>query len=234
MDFTTINKYFSIAQKKYQQEKDTGAISNCTYFKKNLIVSRLMAQHTIDQYNMTCDEYNRLRRMKQRFQHQGVIINTLNTQIAALSEKCEKIQSLIASLGGVICASLDGWQYYGASYEDLFNFCCCSEKTIADMKESIRMGTTLFSDLVCIHYPDDKSKEEFIDISKYAPMTHAVKEYMCEQLENACKNNNVREKVNNKLFELFPEIKECCLIESVDDFGDTVYTDLDGNIINMD
>lgn len=234
MDFNQIKQYFKYAQKKYQQEKDNGTISEQTYYKKCLVISRLVAQYTIDEYNKACDEYNKLRRMKQRFQQQGVVITTLDTQIAVSADKCKKIQDLIASLGGLICISLDGWQCFGATYEDLYNFCCCSEKTISDMKKDIDDGTVLFSDLVCIHYPDYKDKGDFIDICKYAPITHAVKEHMHEQMKTACKDRDIRDKINNKLFELFPDLEDCCLMENTDEFGDTIFTDLDGLPIDFD
>lgn len=234
MNFSEMKQYFLYSQKKYKQESDKGTISKRTYFKKCLIISRMMAQYAIDEYNKSCDEYNKARRMKERFKYQGVAITTLDTQIAVQAQKCEEIQSLIAALGGVICTSLDGCQCCGASYDDLFNFCCCSENSVADMKKSISEGITEFSELVCIHYPDYKGKGDFIDISHYAPLTHSVKEYMCEVFEKACENREIRDKVNNKLFELFPDLKDCCMIKSTDDEGNEIFTDLDGLPIDFE
>lgn len=234
MDYDKIKQSFQYAQRKYQKEKDNGEISLRTYYKKNLVISRLMAQYTIDEYNKACDSYNKLRRMKQRFNQQGVVIATLDAQIIIPAMKCQSIKDFIATLGKSICVCLDGWQCFGATYEDLYNFCCCSEKTISEMKESINDGTVLFSDLVFIHYPDYKENGNFIEICKYAPITHAVKEYMCEKMKKACKNSEIRDSINNKMFELFPDMKDCCIIKSVDEFGDTIYTDVDGNIIDME
>lgn len=97
-----------------------------------------------------------------------------------------------------------------------------------DMKKDIADGTELFSDLVFIHYPDYKDKGDFIDICKYAPITHSVKEHMQQEMKTACKDRDIQEKINNKLFELFPDLEECCVIETEDEFGDTILTDLDG------
>lgn len=236
MNFTTMNQYFVYAQKKYKEEHDNGTISNYTYCKKCLVLSRLMAQHTIDKYNDAYDDFNKLRRMRERFKYQGVSITTLDMQIAFLLKRCKEIKSFIALLGGAICDCLDGCQCCGATYEDLYNFCCCSEKTISEMKENIRdfQGITLFSELVCIHYPDDKNNGVFIDTCDYAPITHAVKEYMCERMKKACKNSEIRDSINNKMFELFPDMKDCCIIKSVDEFGDTIFTDLDGLPVDFD
>lgn len=234
MDYDKIKQYFQYAQRKYQTEKDNGEISLLTYYKKNLVISRLMAQYTIDEYNKAYDKYNTLRRMKQRFMQQGVVIATLDAQIIIPAMICQSIKDFIATLGKSICVCLDGWQCFGATYEDLYNFCCCSEKTISDMKESIADGTVLFSDLVFIHYPDYKENGDFIDISKFAPITHSVKEHMKKEMKTACKDKEIREKINNKLFELFPDLEDCCIIKSVDEFGDTIYTDVDGNIIDME
>lgn len=228
MDYNKIKQYFQYAQKKYQTEKDNGTISKQTYFKKCLVISRFMAQYTIDEYNKACDKYNKLRRMKKCFQQQGVTIITLDTQIAVSADKCKKIQDLIATLGKSICVCLDGWQCFGATYEDLYNFCCCSEKTISEMKESIADGTVLFSDLVFIHYPDYKENGDFIEIFKYAPITHSVKEHMKKEMKTACKDREIKDIINNKLFELFPDLEDCCVIATEDEFGDTILTDLDG------
>ncbi len=228
MNFSKMKQYFLYSQKRYKQESDKGTISKRTYFKKCLVISRMMAQYAIDEYNNAYDEYNKVRRMKEQFKHQGVAITTLDTQIDIQSKKREEIRSLIATLGGIISASLDGWQCCGASYDDLFNFCCCSENSIAEMRKSISEGTTDFSELVCIHCPDYKGKGDFIDIGCYAPLTHSVKEYMCAEMEKACENRDIADKVNNKMFEMFPELKDSCMIKSTDEFGEEVWTDLDG------
>ncbi len=234
MNFSKMNKYFLYSQKKYNKEMKKGITSKRTYFKKCLVISRMMAQYTIDKYNKSCDEYNKVRRMKERFEHQGVAITTLDTQITVQSKKCREIRSLMATLGGIICTSLDGWQCCRASYDDLFNFCCCSQKSIADMKKSISEEITDFSELTIIHYPDYKGKGDFIDIGCYAPITHSVKEYMLKEMKKACKDRDIRDKVNNKLFELFPELKDSCIIKSTDEFGDDVWTDLDGLPIDFE
>lgn len=228
MEYNQIQQYYSYALKKYREEKDSGAISEQAYFKKCLIISRFMAQYTIDEYNEAWDKYNKLRRMKERFKLQCVSITTLDKQMILSLKKCKELKALIASLGGLICNSLDGWQSLGITYEDLYNFCCCSEKTISDMKKSIDEGIVLFSDLVCINYPDDKNKGDFVDIHKYAPLTHCVIEHLCEQMETACKDKDLRGKINNKLFKIFPEIKDCCLLKYDDEDGNTLFTDLDG------
>ncbi len=122
MNYSKMKKYFLYSQKKYNEEMKKGITSKHTYFKKCLVISRMMAQYTIDEYNKASDVYNNVRRMKERFEHQGVAITTLDTQIAVQSKKCREIRSLMATLGGIICTSLDGWQCCGASYDDLFNF----------------------------------------------------------------------------------------------------------------
>lgn len=228
MDYVKIKQYFQYAQRKYQAEKDNGEISLLTYYKKNLVISRLMAQYTIDEYNKAYDKYNTLRRMKQRFKQQGVVITTLDAQIIVPVMICQSIKDFIATLGKSICVCLDGWQCFGATYEDLYNFCCCSEKTISEMKKDIADGTVLFSDLVFIHYPDYKENGNFIQICKYAPITHSVKAHMKNEMKTACKDRDIREKINNKLFELFPDLEDCCVIATEDEFGDTILTDLDG------
>lgn len=234
MDYSKMRQYFLYSNKKYQEEWDKGIISKRTYFKKCLVISRMMVQYAIDEYNKASDRYNRITHLKERFKHQGVAITTLETQIAVQSKKCEEIRSLIANLGGIIRVSLDGWQCCGASYDDLFNFCCCSEKTDADMKKSISEGTTEFSELVFIYSLDYKSNGEWFDLSQYAPLTHSIKEYMLAEMEKACKDRSIADKVNEKLFETFPELRDCCILKTTDEFGDEIFTDLDGLPIDFE
>lgn len=47
-------------------------------------------------------------------------------------------------IGNILIDSLDEWQEHGATYDDLFNFCCCSENTINDMKRTLQKVTDYF------------------------------------------------------------------------------------------
>lgn len=225
-----MKRYFLYSNKKYQEEQDKGIISKCTYFKKCLVISRMMAQYAIDEYNKVSDEYNRITHMKSRFKHQGVAITTLEAQIAFQSKLCKEIRGVIAALGGMICASLNGWQYCGASYDDLFNFCCCSEKSISDMKKSISEGVTDFSKLVFNNSPDYKVTGEWFEMTCYAPLTHSIREYMLAEIKKTCKDRNIADKINEKIFETFPELMDCLMIKSTDE----IFTDLDGLPIDFE
>lgn len=234
MNLEQLNKYSIYANEKYMLELHSGKISKISkkaYFRKCAVLTRLIAQYTIEEYNEADFEYNKSRRMRERFDHQGVKITTLDKTTELLNKRCKFVKSVLALLGRLLCTSLDGWQNSGATYNDLYNFCCCSEKTISEMKKDIDEGTTEFSKLVCIHCPDDKNKGDFVDITKYAPITHAVKEYFLEELQNACKNRETKLKVRDKLLEMFPEFNDCILTEHTDEYGDTFYMDSDGSII---
>ena len=51
---------------------------------------------------------------------------------------------------------------------------------------------------------------------------------MKKEMKTACKDRDIKDIINNKLFDLFPDLEDCCVIATEDEFGDTILTDLDG------
>lgn len=195
--------YMNHLYDKYIQEYERGIITQKELYKKTLVVTRLTAPKIIECYISADDEWNELRRMKNRFMYQGVKITTLNEQFESAREIMMTLKVVVASMGGLLEKYLNSWQEKGATYEDFFNFCCCSEPTIEKMKHSIAEGETSFSDLIGHHYPDYKYNDDFLDIHNYAPLTHCIREYVCEMLITATKTDkSIKNAVFDKLNEL--------------------------------
>lgn len=172
-------------------------------YKKILVITRMTSQKIIECYISADEEWNELRRMKNRFMYQGVKITTLNEQFEAAREIMMTHKTVVASMGALLEKQLNDWQEHGATYEEFFNFCCCSEPTVKKMKQSIAEGETSFSDLIGHHYPDYKYNDDFLDIHNYAPLTHCIREYVCEMLVYATKTDkSIKNAVFDKLNEL--------------------------------
>ena len=45
------------------------------------------------------------------------------------------LKVVVASMGALLEKHLNSWQEQGATYEEFFNFCCCSKATIEKMKK---------------------------------------------------------------------------------------------------
>ena len=199
-------EYMNHLYDKYIQERDNGITTPKETYRKMLVITRMTAQKILEYYVAEMDEWNRLRHMQSRFKHQGVDITTLNEQVKSASNNMKTLKVVVASMGGLLEKYLNRWQEQGATYEEFFNFCCCSEPTIKKMKQSIAEGETSFSDLIGHHYPDYKYNDDFLDIHNYAPLTHCIREYICEMLICATKaDKRVKNSVFDKLSELLLE-----------------------------
>lgn len=182
----------------------TGNISHTSYIKNSLVISRLMAQRITEKLCETIEKHNELYRINDRYECQGVRIITIPYQLKKLGDDKGLYKEILGMVGSILIDSLDEWQRYGATYDDLFNFCCCSESTIDRMKKNIADGYTSFSDLVCTHYPDCKSKFNYVDLQDYCPITHAVSEYMCQTLKGALTSDPLlKEEARRQLSELY-------------------------------
>ena len=196
--------YMNHLYDKYIQERDNGITTPKETYRKVLVITRMTAQKIIEYYVAEMDEWSRLRHMQSRFKYQSVDITTLNEQVKSAGNNMMTLKSVVASMGALIEKHLNGWQEQGATYEEFFNFCCCSKATIKKMKQSIAEGETSFSDLIGHHYPDYKYNDDFLDIHNYAPLTHCIREYVCEMLVYATKTDkSVKNAVFDKLNELF-------------------------------
>lgn len=198
--------YMNHLYDKYIQERDNGITTQKETYRKMLVITRMTAQKILEYYVAEMDEWNKLRRMKNRFMYQDVKITTLNEQFETAREIMMALKSVVALMGALLEKHLNGWQEQGATYNEFFNFCCCSEPTIEKMKQSIAEDETLFVDLIGHHYPDYKYKGDFLDIHNYAPLTHCIREYVCEMLICATKaDKRVKNAVFDKLNELFSD-----------------------------
>ena len=198
--------YMNHLYDKYIQERDNGITTPKKTYRKMLVITRMTAQKIIGYYIESMDEWNRLRRMQSKFKYQGVDITPLNEQVKSASNNMMTLKSVVASMGALLEKHLNGWQEHGATYEEFFNFCCCSESTIEKMKQSIAEGETLFVDLIGHHYPDYKYNDDFLDMHNYAPLTHCIREYVCEAVLSLIKSdkdmeNIVWDKLNEILYE---------------------------------
>lgn len=156
--------YMNHLYDKYIEERDNGIITQKETYQKSLVITRMTAQKILEYYVAEMDEWNRLRRMQSKFNHQGVDITPLNEQVKSASNNMKTLKSAVASMGALLEKHLNGWQEQGATYDEFFNFCCCSEFTVEKMKQSIAEGETLFVDLIGHHYPDYKYNDDFLDI----------------------------------------------------------------------
>lgn len=200
--------YMNHLYDKYIQERDNGITTPKETYRKMLVITRMTAQKILEYYVAEMDEWSRLRHMQSRFNYQGVDITTLNEQFEAAREIMMTHKTVVASMGALLEKQLNDWQKQGATYEEFFNFCCCSEPTVKKMKQSIAEGETSFSDLIGHHYPDYKYNDDFLDIHNYAPLTHCIREYVCEMLVYATKTDkSVKNAVFDKLNELLSEEK---------------------------
>ena len=195
-----------------------GNISHTSYIKNSLSISRLMAQRAAEEISQLSDTYSNLKHMQKRFSEQGVTITPMEKQLDELSEQKSLYRDILGMTGNILVDSLDEWQEQGATYDDLFNFCCCSESTIKDMKKDITEGYRLFSDLVCIHYPDCKTKLDYVDLNDYCPITHAVIEFMKNSVKKITDIDfepSARDNARHQLSELLLSLIGCGLGEDV-------------------
>lgn len=195
-----------------------GNISHTTYIKNSLAISRLMAQRAAVEISQLSDTYSNLKHMQKRFSEQGVTITPMEKQLDELSEQKSLYRDILGMIGNILIDSLDEWQEHGATYDDLFNFCCCSENTINDMKKDIAEGYRLFSDLVCTHYPDCKTKLDYVDLNDYCPITHAVIEFMRNSVKKITDIDfepSARDNARHQLSELLSSLIGCGLGEDV-------------------
>lgn len=197
------------------------SISHNSYIKNSLAISRLMAQKAAEVYCQSIDEHNRLRRMNERFIKQGVTIAPIQKQLEMLEEKKDLSKELMGMIGNILIDSLDEWQEHGAEYEDLFNFCDCSQKVIDKMEKDIADGYTKFSDLVCINYSDYKGKRKHTDRNEHSPITCAVTEYgnmknPDNEITDIFFELSDRDNARHQMSELLSSIISCGLGEAVD------------------
>ena len=197
------------------------SISHNSYIKNSLAISRLMAQKAAEVYCQSIDEHNRLRRMNKRFIKQGVTIAPIQKQMEMLEEKKDLSKELMSIIGNILADSLDEWQEHGAEYEDLFNFCSCSQKVIDKMEKNIADGYTKFSDLVCMNYSDYKGKRKHTDCNEHSPITCAVTEYgnmknPDNEITDIFFKLSDRDDARHQMSELLSSIISCGLGEAVD------------------
>lgn len=193
-------------------------IPHTSYIKNSIAISRLMAQRAVEELSQISDTYNNLKHMQNRFREQGVTITPIENQLNKLSEDKNIYRNILGMVGNIIVDSLDEWQEHGATYDELFNFCCCSENAIKNMKKDISGGYTLFSDLVCANYPDCKTKAKYVDLKDYCPITHAAIEFMKNSINriNAIDfEPSVRDDIRRQFSEFLSNLIGCGLGEAV-------------------
>lgn len=191
-------------------------ISHTSYIKNSLVITRLMAQRASEELCEAVDNYNKLNRMNKRFKSQGVTVTTIPQHLKKLADDKGLYREILSMVGNIFIDSLDEWQASGATYNDLFNFCCCSKSTVDRMKKDIADGYTSFSDLVCTHYPDCKSKLNYVDLQDYCPITHAVIEFMKNSVKKISDINfepSVGDDARQQMSEFLSDIIGCALGE---------------------
>lgn len=223
------NTAYLYFQSKLNARYKAGEVTAKDFYKKSYVYARMNALYYINEYNNTDDDFRKLVRMQSKFNADGVNILLLNKQVESKRKLLFYHRDQLGQIGEIMLDALDGWQFYGATYEDLFTLCGCGEKTISEMRTSIEEGGTDFSTLVAIHCPDYKYIDDFYDMRKFAPLTHAAKECLIKRFEELRKaNKEIDNLAREKMFELFPEIKDSAVIKTTDEFGNTIFTDLDG------
>jgi hypothetical protein len=203
-----------------------------SFILTQIIATKMYAQRVIDIYNNARSDLWKLERQDRKYKDQGVTLTLLAKDIERQHNYVDNCHNQILNLGHILASNLDFWQNAGATYDDLFNLCCCSQKTINRIdKEDFKQP---FSKLVWIYNLDfDKHTIDWLDMEYPAPITHAIKEYMFDQMMKAIKDPEIKKQMNDKLFELFPAIKDSALTMIKDEEGNTVMVNKDDEVVGI-
>lgn len=222
---------------KLQEQIPLPAITQ-DYCESLIVLQRLVAQSTIDEYNARCYELRAMQRQETKLKEDKITFLPLKAMINDCKKKVESYHKQLLACGDSLVLGLDNWQKYGATRSDLYNLCCCSKTTIDMVEKSLldnNKQDISFSQLIWLYNLDfDKHTCDWLDMDYPAPLTHAIKEFMSDQVIKAMQDNpSLKKQMNEKLFELFPAVEKAALYENRDAEGNKVLTTKDGEIVSV-
>lgn len=192
-----------------------------------IIIYRLMIQDTIDLINRYSD-YERI--YDRTIAKHSLLLESHEESVKELmkerddcTKSIDKLNTLLIHEGKFICDGLDLWQSFGATLEDLFNLCNAKPKQIEEVYRD-NFEHKKFSEIMMVYCLDYDHKGDWYDMRNYAPLTHSIKEYYIDYLNKAnVKYPEIRESMDNKMQEMFPELCKHVATEKKDENGNIYY-----------
>lgn len=204
-------------------------------FQKNdwrlmLILLRFLIRYTMGTRNNIQTELRYYRRQHKKLQGQNVTFLFLDIEIKKYEVWMEIARKNLIGWGKALTQLLDGWQEAGATREELFNL-CNAHRAKASKKEALERPEESFSALVGVYnldYSDDKS--DWIEETTDAPFTHALKEYMLDQMINTRAG---RMAAHEAMCTVFPNIMDNLYYSQVGEDGKEYLYDNNGEFLGM-
>ncbi len=136
----------------------------------------------------------------------------------------KRLYQQIIELGEMLLYSLDYWEKYGATLEELKVLCNGGGEYWYRVVTDADKGFS-FSKIVFACNPDYKNKGDFLETTPDAPLTICLKEFMIDRLLHTEHGRKVSREAMDKFF---PEIMANAIYPVVDSEGTVHYLNKDG------
>lgn len=180
-----------------------------------VIFTRLKARKAVEELTQAREVAAAAERSWKKAKESGISFPLGERRIEQLKKDSAAASQRLADTGGEVMDALDFWQTCGATLQDLYNLCNRDYQKVTEEIGQDRLDR-LFSEMIFVYNLDFKSRLDFLDYCVDAPLTHAIKEYMFQQILGTEKGRQVSREAFK---ECFPEIWDQRL---------NVYTDEDG------
>lgn len=204
----------------------TGSFSS---LQTELVLLRMEIRCVMQDYISLRDEARGLERQQRKLKDSNIAVTFLGSWIKKRKADLKRTRSCLIYAGYIATDRLDAWQACGATLKDLCNL--CNRQNYDEVQRMVtEYSESKFSGIMFVHnldYPVS-DKCEWIDDHIDAPFTHAVKEFMLDQMINTPEG---RKASDEALKAVFPDIWENALIQQVDEDGNEYFTDREGNRI---
>ena len=195
--------------------------------KKAIIIKRMSAQTSINYFNYYFDELKRVERLHNKGKANGVNNTLLEPIISELLKNVNLYRDYMVSHGKMFCSLLGLWELFGATIFDLLDLCCTEpslRQRILRDPENTSMSLSKIAFICCPDY--NHYGGDFYETTNYAPMTHCIKEFYLKLMKSMTTiDPALDQKVNDKMFELFPSLQDNIITEASDEEGNRFWVD---------
>lgn len=205
-------------------DKTRSAFGKKASAQNAVIFLRLQARDAANELASACGAARYADRTIKQAKLRGITASIFGKKLMLLEQNIKKKRAYLAQTGETLCLALGLWKDRGATLRDLCNLCNRDYDQVVEEigREHINDD---FGSLLFIYNLDFKSDRDFIDYDVDAPLTHAVKEYMLEQILGTEEGRRVSREA---FAECFPEVWDNRLNAYTDEDGIQHLVDKDG------
>lgn len=198
--------------------------------RKNVVGYRYFVRRYLQQYLAANEQVHRFSRQKRKLEQAGISAPFIDAVIKEWQATAKQHHDRYIKIGECLFLAVDMWQNAGATLQELCNLCNKPYQQALKEIANDRLDET-FSGLVFVYNLDYlHTDDDFISYDTDAPMTHAIKDFLLDQMVS---NPAAREASHQAFAECFPDLMASALTPYVDQEGETRYMDADGNTVDI-